>query len=263
MRIPTATYGGFIRNSTLNTIFAFSENDIWTFSNGGSYSHWDGSQWETKFVDERVGSGKRLWGNNSSSIYLVGTNGSISHYNGTTWQKIESGTDVDLLDVWGTEDGKVVWACGYEFDNSKTVLLKIVNRKVKSIYEGSPNNQNNGYYLNLMRGIFSIGNNRVLLMNGSRILTQPNSENLDLNSLVKLSDFGYAIWGTNHNNIFISGQHGLVGHFNGLTYHEYDEIKNNQYFLYSLDVKKSITVIVGEQYLSPIEQKTIVIIGKK
>lgn len=262
LRIPTATYGGFIRNEILNTILAFSENEIWTFSSAGSYSHWDGYKWETKFVDERTGSGSRLWGNNSSNIYLVGTNGSISNYNGTTWQKIVSGTEVDLLDVWGTDDGEVVWICGYDSDYRKTILLRIEDMNVKKLYEGDSFGKNNDHYVGLFGGIYGKRDN-LILMNTGHLFKQRNTSILNMKFVSDLTSWGYSIGGTEINNIFISGQNGLVGHFNGLTYHEYNELKNNQYFLYSLDVKKSITVIVGEQYLSPIEQKTIVIIGKK
>ena len=94
IRIPTKTFSGSIVSSQIRTIFAFNENDIWTFSIAGSFSHWNGSKWETEFVSERDGSGNKLWGTSSSDLYLVCTNGGISYYNGTNWQKIESGTEL-------------------------------------------------------------------------------------------------------------------------------------------------------------------------
>ncbi len=29
-----------------------------------------------------------------------------------SWTKIESGTNVNMNDVWGTTDGKTIWTCG-------------------------------------------------------------------------------------------------------------------------------------------------------
>ena len=53
LRIPTKTYSGDISSSPIKALYAFSQNDIWTFSDAGSYSHWDGKVWKTQFVLEK------------------------------------------------------------------------------------------------------------------------------------------------------------------------------------------------------------------
>ena len=37
---------------------------------------------------------------------MVGNNGQIAHYNGTNWQRIESGTTLNINDIWGDYNDK-------------------------------------------------------------------------------------------------------------------------------------------------------------
>ena len=91
-------------------IFAFSSNDIW-ISCDVSLVHWNGQDFEQ--VCMPLGYGQRnlgkMWGTNGE-LYLVGTNGFIAKYSNGVWTKMESGTTIDLRDVWGSADGKTVWA---------------------------------------------------------------------------------------------------------------------------------------------------------
>jgi archaellum component FlaF (FlaF/FlaG flagellin family) len=57
-QVPTATYGGPVRPLPLVAVFVFSESDLWTFSNAGAYSHWDGVHWTTEYVTEQSGGGE-------------------------------------------------------------------------------------------------------------------------------------------------------------------------------------------------------------
>ena len=43
----------------------------------------------------------KIWGSSSNDLYVVGNNGKIAHYNGTSWQRIESGTTLNINDIWG------------------------------------------------------------------------------------------------------------------------------------------------------------------
>jgi hypothetical protein len=65
--------------------------------------------------------------------YVWSGGSSIAHYNDSQWARIESGTDVKFLDVWGTPDGKIVWSAGKELD--KTVLIKIENNQAKTVFK--------------------------------------------------------------------------------------------------------------------------------
>ncbi|NIR94991.1 MAG: hypothetical protein GWO08_15440, partial [Gammaproteobacteria bacterium] len=104
----------------IEAIFAFSANDVLFAHIDGSITHYDGNNFtnDCSLITQLNGSVNKIWGTASNDIYVVGPDGLIAHYNGQDWQRIESGTDVDLMDVWGSPDtggtgGSVVWACGF------------------------------------------------------------------------------------------------------------------------------------------------------
>ena len=92
-----------IRNS--ESVFAFNENDIW-FSGGVISLGWTIYSISNSNQCLRVHMQmNKIWGSSSNDLYIVGNDGNIAHYNGSSWTKIESGTIVDLFDVWGSPNG--------------------------------------------------------------------------------------------------------------------------------------------------------------
>jgi hypothetical protein len=262
-RIPTRTLSGTIVSSAIKTIFAFNGNDIWTFSISGSYSNWNGNIWETEFVNERDGSGNKYWGINSSNLFLVCNNGGISFYNGTNWQKIGNGTNVDLLAISGTTDGKAIWACGYTDDYANSVLIRMKDGVAEKMYEGSSNGQSNGYYVGPMSGVWTDSDYRVFLMNGSGIYIQENSSDFFLDKeIARFSHGSYGIDGTRSNSIFACGDE-FVGHWNGSTYVEYPELSRRFRTFYNISTKDNIVCAVGYDYNGAINSQAIIVIGKR
>ena len=107
-------------NVPLNTIHAFSNNDIWAFSSAPY--HYDGVSWISHNISGLFnGYAYGSWGTSSNDLYMVGGNGSIAHYNGSSWSKLESGTELTLSDVYGT-NGNEVYVSGVEVFKSGIVL---------------------------------------------------------------------------------------------------------------------------------------------
>ena len=105
---------------TANTgIQYFSEDDIWVAS--GLPIHWDGSEWtlyhlwNMGILGPDDGGVKHIWGSSPENIWFVGSGGSIVHYDGSGFERMESGHDVRLIDVEGTEGGDYVFVVGYDF----------------------------------------------------------------------------------------------------------------------------------------------------
>ena len=183
-----------------------------------------------------------------SDIYFVGTLGTIAHYNGTSWTKIESGTTVDLLDVWGSPDG-TVWTCGYNSEDAFTTLLRFDGLQWNKVYEGSPNNMNNNEYIGPTSGVWTNTKFFTYVASWGKIYRQPNNNILNIQRVTpNFSDVAFAIRGTSHNNIFITGQHGLVGHYNGNTYKEITELKDEDEYLLKIDAKNNKAVGIGYNY---------------
>ncbi len=244
-----------------DAIIAFSNSSIIVSSQGQITKFNNTTQTEIICTDAAV---LKFYGRNATDIYGVGWGGRIIHYDGQKWQRQESGTTLDLLDVWGTPDGKTVWACGYDRGSySTTVLLRYNGTIWEKMFEGSPlvvlNNDNAG----LFGGVWTNSNYWTYLMNVDFIKFQKNTLEIKPESTGStLSDVGFGMRGTNCNNIFIGGQHGLVGHYNGYSYREIPELRGSGQFLYGLSVKGHTVCVVGEQRVNTFFYKAVIHIIK-
>ena len=64
----------------------------------------------------------KIWGSSSNDLYIVGNNGNIAWYNGSVWTKIESGTELNIQDIWGVPDGSNGF---YKYLAADNAMLKI------------------------------------------------------------------------------------------------------------------------------------------
>jgi len=190
---------------------------------------------------------KSIWGNSINGVYIVGVIGNMVSYNGSSWTPMDSGTEVDLLDIFGSEDG-TLWTCGYTSDYAITTLLRNAGNGWETVFEGSGDNQSNGYYIGPISGVWASGDKRIYMMNWGGIYIQPNSSELFLEKeIAKLSAVGLGIDGTDDNNIFTCGQ-GFVGHWNGATYTEYPELYQHFRAFNNVVVKGNTVCAVGSDY---------------
>ncbi|MBA4311042.1 MAG: hypothetical protein C0417_00245, partial [Chlorobiaceae bacterium] len=132
------TVAGYLASKT-TTIFGFNPNSI-LISDGGSVAKWDGATLtQYPCILNWITNGEllKIWGRSENDFYVVGRNGTILQYYFGTWQKLESGTDVNLTDVWGSPDGSVVWACGYFNNKRGTYLLRKNSDSWEVAYDGT------------------------------------------------------------------------------------------------------------------------------
>jgi hypothetical protein len=84
-------------------IYAFSSSDIWLAA--GMAIHGDGENWVGFDVRTITGydtlSFTKCWGESSTDMYFVGLRGSLARYSSGTWQRVESGTTLPIMDVFG------------------------------------------------------------------------------------------------------------------------------------------------------------------
>ena len=115
----TVTFRGSQVTVPLEGIFAHSAMDIWLA--GSIPIHGDGMNWVGYDIQTLVGVGatvSKIWGTQSEMCF-VGRAGNIIHYASGTWQRVESGTMLDVQDVWGAMDPQT---------NSQIVLCIASNR---------------------------------------------------------------------------------------------------------------------------------------
>ncbi|MDP2209948.1 MAG: hypothetical protein Q8K98_14420 [Bacteroidota bacterium] len=256
----------------LYSIYAFSENDIWVASTHPA--NWNGTKWiQYPLGSSFPGYPTKFWGTSSSNLYMVGTNGSIAFFNGANWRRLElppsagqGGTDVNLTDVWGSPDGSVVWACGWE-DFKPTVLLRMKNDILEKVYEDY-NNRFKVRYDSLSGGLGSCwtNNNKYIYVLSSSGLYQTKNNTKGEARRYSFTNsyfpgFPWRVRGNAINDIFISGEYFMLAHFNGVSFKYFNQFYGDGRFK-SLDQKGNQIVAVGYTF-DPIHSRGIVIRGRR
>ena len=254
-----------ITNVPVNAIFAFSANDIWV-GTSAPY-HWDGSEW-TVYNVTGIFNGyiKEIWGSSSNNIIMVGTNGSIARFNGTSWQKMNSGTTIDLVDVWGSAGGEVVWACGRSSGGFESVLLRYNGSSWEKVWEKNGDNNNLPYY-GTITGVWLNDDWEKAFIIGSYGLYRQSSfishEVFQQLDRTVIPEFSRKIRGTAPNNVFFVGEFAMIMHYNGSSFNLYNSIYNPESLdnLKSVAVYGDIVVAVGQNVNFP--SKGLILKGRR
>jgi len=169
---------------------------------------------------------------------------------------VDSGTEVDLTDVWGViEEGtstEKVWICGY-----KTLYETIILHGNQSGFTSSHQRDYNDY-INLNNNFISGPVISIWTNNPDHIwaitywgLYQIKTN--DVKSFIRYPDQdawgGYILnlRGNSENDIFFSGYESTIWHFNGINLHHFSEITGSA-ALYGMAVKDDLIVAVGDEY---------------
>lgn len=266
-RIKTYSSCDPVDYSSIRSITAFDSNNI-IFMTGGSIIKYDGTNYKIDCTIRPLITGQlnKLWGSSSSDLYAVGNGGNIAHWDGVKWTKIESpigtgGTTVDLLDIWGSPDGSIVWSCGYSSNYSTSALIKFRNNVAETVFEGMSISLSNGYYIGPISGVWTNNNYQVFMMNWGGIFSLQNNTQFFLEKeVVHFSDVGFGIDGANSNSLFFCGE-GFIGHWNGYTYKEYPEIFMTGRLLRDIKANTNTVCAVGIDNKSPIYSTAVIVLG--
>ncbi len=190
---------------------------------------------------------------NENNIWAVGDKGTIVHFNGSTWQKLESGTDTRLRDVWGNPDSDVVWACGW--DHSKpTVLLKIENGSVIKVYEDDDflsTVRTDSLSGRLTGGIQLSHSRHYISSNLGLYLSHLNNPKQFRRHSFTTSYFPghpFGIDGNGENDVFLAGERFIIAHFNGYTWRYFDSLYQPGRRLNAVAQKGNTVVAVGRTF---------------
>ena len=241
----------------LESVFTFAANDIWFV--GSLPIHGDGINWVVydlrTTVDPNL-SVSKAWGVSSNDIYFVGRNGSIAHKAGNMFSKIESGTILTIYDIWGdlnptTNEYEILALASDHTTGNGTSLLKINNSIVESIStEGLPLSMD-AIWFKSERIYYAVGDGFYT----TRILGDQWIRDLSIPRY-----YITTIRGTNYNNIFLGGTVGLLMHYNGTDWKNYQFIQvNYNDFFASIAVKGNLVCAVGANA----NNKAIIYLGTK
>ena len=152
------------------SIYIVDESEIWIAGGGRQLAKLDGIVQTNTFCPPFSIIINSIWGQETRNLSVVGNNGKVGYFQNSSWSQLESGTEVDLFDIWESNDG-TLWTCGYSNDYGTTALLRFSGTSWKTVYEGSGNNQSNGYYIGPISGVWGTNNYRIYMMNWGGIRT--------------------------------------------------------------------------------------------
>ncbi len=217
-------------------MFAFSATDIWIAS-GSQIVRWNGiTQMTPQCIPVSV---NKLWGESDNSMYVVGANGGLAFLNGSTWQKLESGTTVDINDIFGktllNNDIQILAAASNRYTLGERKLLQITQGGNVNSLAWSPQQRLNTVWFASRHAIYVGG--------GGLFVGEPGrwKQILDLPNY-----YSTRIRGTERNNVLVTGAFGLCGHFNGMTWQTYPELQLPDGTYEGLAVSARIVVAVGQ-----------------
>jgi hypothetical protein len=271
-RIKTNACGG-VDYPPVKAIFAFAADDILFAHIDGSISHYDGIKFtnDCSLITQLNGSVNKMWGTSRNDLYVVSGNGFIAHYQNWHWSKITSGTDVDLKDIFGTTDGNEIWTCGWSNQNGRVAILEINGNGVESIWDSQTNTTLNIYSGTLLNSLWTSGNGEFVLVDGQvfrhslidKMIVRkewvPTSNGW---KVLDLGNFAYRIRGSNKNNFIVAGDAAMIWHYNGKSWHKFEEIYNTNDRIYGLSVQEEIMVAVGKRYGTGLGD-ALLIIGRR
>ena len=251
-RIPYQYQGNDFYNP-IQSVFAFGPNDILFCGNG--LIHWDGINFVPISIPTSVWGPyqmNKIWGRDKNEFYIVGNAGNIAHATATqfgyNFTKLESGTTLNLTGIYKSPNSDVIWISGRSGTYSHSVLLRCKNNVCEKVYEGLSTDFYNGNEIGFFPNVWSDNKYRTYLNNGFGLYVQDNDKEFSFERITPIfSDVAFGMSGDKSNNIFVAGQKGLVGHYNGYSYKEFPEIKSNSVYFNSVSVKGNIACIVGDK----------------
>ena len=257
-RIPFTGWCSAVQFPPLRAIFAFSENDIW-FARGGSLVHYNGSTFYNDCDMNPLldGSINKIWGTDSNNLYAVGGAGSIAHYDGSRWQKIESGTELDVYDIFGVEDPvsgsqEIYAVAAKQFVTFDKYIFNVTPEGVSAVSDSGIPYSLHGVWFKEGGPYYVVGSG----MYTKRDLAKPGAWKWLHPTVTPY--YTYAIRGNAINDIFVCGSFGELLHFNGSTWRSYRNVTGSITALYEVSCSVNIVAAVG--YVQP---HAVVVIGRR
>ena len=239
-RIKTNACGG-VDYPPIRTVFAFSENKILFGHIDESITYFDGVNFvnDCSFIQQINGSINKMWGTSREDLYVVGSNGLIAYYDGVQWQRIESGTQTMINDIYGITNNnenhvRILCAVGEVFNQgTDRALLSIQSDNIVSRFPWPSDVDVHSVWMNNSHRTYACGSN---------IWINTNKEWKRVKELPP--KWWYRIRGSAANDIWACGDRGIFTHFNGKSWIFY-QLADYGTRYYDLDIKNDLVIIAG------------------
>ncbi|MFI5252230.1 MAG: hypothetical protein ACHQQQ_07365 [Bacteroidota bacterium] len=249
IKVPYHDYGTTITYpGPLRAVFAFNSTSVYVASYANLLK-WDGNSWQEKaFVMTGIpfnGQINKIWGINEHQIYMVGNSGAIFYYNGASVIPLQSGTTLDIQDIWGAQDKNGNWeilaAAGNYYISNERKILSIKGTTVIALSDSGINWALSSVWFKPGKQYWMVGTGlweKNYSLNSSLWKGGPNIITTFTTNRIRATDI---------NDIFICGSFGDLVHFNGVSWHSYYE--QTQLYdgaFYSIVLNGNLIIAVGE-----------------
>jgi hypothetical protein len=198
----------------------------------------------------------KTWVENSNSIYAVGYGGTIAHYSDGTWQKIESGTDMNIPDIWGVTNPKtgkseILAVASYQDTSVDRKILQITGNTATTISSNGINWDLHSIWFKSQSQYYVAGTyfyNKNLLSDNSWSNQYSNVTEYYIN----------CIRGNDVNDIVAVGAFGEVLHYNGKRWKSFKTETGLNGTYHSVAIKGNLIVAVGFE-----GQQAVILVGKR
>ncbi len=194
-------------------VWGSSRKDVWITGYNGRVLRFDGKKWwdhPTGVSNDFNG----IWGSGPKDVFTVGDRGVIFHWDGSCFKRQESGTENLFFGVWGTGP-QDVWAVG-----GRGNIAHYDGKTWSQVDTGFPG-QKLGHFVS----VWGTGKEDVYV---AGILPDTRAKNADVyhNLLhydgsrwqtvdTQINGLLRWIWGTGPDDIWITGDEGVMTHFDG------------------------------------------------
>jgi len=241
----------------IHGIQVFEGDDIWIAA--GSVYHWNGSQTELSFLRD-ISTPElaiKFWKKDDNYLYALGNYGLLLYFDGQNWQRINSGTSIHFRDVWGD----------YNEEQNKYEILAIASNdpqspQARQLFEIANFQVNpiasNNLPLSLRSIWFKSGVQYYLV--GDGVFVKEPSDSTWFHDESHPLLYKESVRGNDINDVFIVGAYGLVSHFNGSTWKQYQGNELPEFYgtYGNLHFKDDFIVTVGR-----INNSAIILRGKR
>ncbi len=247
-----------VKYPPLKAICTLSDNNI-IVTNGGSIGWLSGDsvRLDCGVNPLLAGAINKIWGINSNDFYIVGNGGSIAHYQNGTWQKVESGTNMNIYDIWGASNpqtGKteILAVASYPDTSAQRKIIQINGTNATDISSSGINWDLESVWFKPQSQYFVAGSgiyNKNFLTDNTWSSQYFNVTNYYIN----------CIRGNDVNDVVAVGSFGEVIHYNGKSWKSFrDEtgLSNGEYL--SVAIKGNEIVAVGYD-----GQNAVILVGKR
>ena len=235
-------------------VLSLGDSVIWIASNNSQIAILSGDK-QTGTVCIPV-SVTKMWATNDYDVYTVGAIGQIGHYQNGIWQKIESGTNMNIYDIWGASNpqtGKteILAVASYPDTSAQRKIIQINGSSVSEISSSGISWDLESVWFKPQSQYFVAGTgiyDKHLLSDSIWSSQYYNVTNNYIN----------CIRGNDVNDIVAVGSFGEVIHYNGMRWKSYigeTGLTNGQYV--SVAIKGNEIVAVGYN------GKAVILVGRR